>query len=69
MFEVLNLIVQACAIEAIGFVVGSGDFIKWYNNIFGVGAYMEESSSAFVVGDLSLFKRLFLIRLLHVLIL
>jgi hypothetical protein len=28
MFEVLNLIVQACAIEAIGFVVGSGDFIK-----------------------------------------
>ncbi len=64
MFEVLNLIVQACAIEVIGF----GDFIKRYNNIFGMGASMEKSSNAFVVGELSLFKRLFVIRLLHVLI-
>jgi hypothetical protein len=64
MFEVLNLIVLACAIEVIRF----GDFIKRYNNIFGVGAFMEESSSAFVVGELSLFKRLFVIGLLHVLI-
>jgi hypothetical protein len=68
MFKVLNLNVQACAIKAIGFVVGSDDFLKGYNNIFGVGASMEESSSVFVVGELSLFKRLFVIGLLHVLI-
>jgi len=66
MFEVLNLNVQTCAIEAIGFVVRSGDFIKGYNNIFGVNASMQKFSSAFVVGELSLFKRLFVIRLLHV---
>ncbi len=65
-FEVLNLNVQTCAIKAIGFVVRFGDFIKGYNNIFGVSAFMEKFSNAFFVGELSLFKRLFVIRLLHV---
>jgi hypothetical protein len=55
MFEVLNPIVQACAVEVVGF----GDFIEENSNIFGVGTSMEESSCAFVVGELSLFKRLY----------
>jgi hypothetical protein len=58
MFEVMNLIVQACVVEVVGFVARFGDFIEKDNNIFGVGAFMKESSSALVVGELSLFKRL-----------
>jgi hypothetical protein len=58
MFEVLNLTVQACAIKVVGFVAKFGDSIEKNNNIFGVGASMEESSHALVVGELSLFKRL-----------
>ncbi len=58
-FEVLNPTVQACVIEVIGSIVGFDDFIEKNNNIFGVGAFMEESSRALVVGELSLFKRLF----------
>jgi hypothetical protein len=58
-FDVLNPIVEACAIRVVGFVVRFGDFIEKYNNIFGVGASMEESSCALVVGELSLFKKLF----------
>ncbi len=54
-FEVLNPIVQACAIEVVGF----GDFNEEDNNIFGVGTCMEKSSHALVVGELSLFKRLY----------
>jgi hypothetical protein len=57
-FEVLNLIVQTCAIEVVRFVVGFGDSNEKDNNIFGVGASMEESSLALVVGELSLFRRL-----------
>jgi hypothetical protein len=53
-FEVLNPIVQTCAVEVVGF----GDFIEKDNNIFGVGTSMEESSCAFVVWELSLFMRL-----------
>jgi hypothetical protein len=56
MFEVLNLIVQTCAVEVVGF----GDSIEENNNIFGVGTSMEKSSCAFIVGELSLFKRLFI---------
>ncbi len=33
--------------------------LKIYNNIFGVGAPMEESSCVFVVGELSLFRKLY----------
>jgi hypothetical protein len=42
-FEVLNPFVHACAIEVVGYVVGSRDFIQENNNIFGVGASMEKS--------------------------
>ncbi len=58
MFEALNPNVQACVVEVVGYVVGFGDFIEKYNNIFGVGASMEESSHVVVVGELSLFMRL-----------
>jgi len=64
MFEVLNPTIQACAVEVVGF----GDFIEEYNNIFGVDTSMDESSCACVVGELSLFKRLS-VTLSHVLIL
>jgi hypothetical protein len=59
MFEVLNPTIQACVVEVVGSIVGFDDFIEKDNNIFGVGASMEESSCALVVGELSLFKRLF----------
>jgi hypothetical protein len=58
-FEVLNPIVQACAIEVVGFGVGFGDSNEKDNNIFGVGTSMEEASRALVVGELSLFRRLY----------
>jgi hypothetical protein len=58
MFEVLNPIVQACAIKVVGYVTRFGDFIEKDNNIFGVDASMEKSSHALVVGELFLFKRL-----------
>jgi hypothetical protein len=45
-FEVLNYIVQACVIKVVGF----GDSIGKNNNIVGVGAYIQESSCALVVG-------------------
>jgi hypothetical protein len=38
--EVLNLVVQACAVKVVRFVVGFGDSIEKDNNIFDVGAYM-----------------------------
>ncbi len=59
MFEILNLNVQACAVELVGYVARFGDWIEKDNNIFGVGAFMEESSRALVVGELSMFMRLF----------
>jgi hypothetical protein len=59
-FEVLNPIVQTCA----SIVVISNDFIEKDNNIFVIGAFMEESSCALVVGELSLFRRLFLLYVL-----
>ncbi len=60
-FKVLNLIVQTCVVEVVGFVIGFDNSIEEETNIFGVGASMEKSSHAFVVGELSLFKRLFVI--------
>jgi hypothetical protein len=59
MFDILNPTVQTCAIKIVGSIVRFGDFIEKDNNIFGVGASMEESSCALVIGELSLFKRLF----------
>jgi hypothetical protein len=59
-FEMLNLIVQACIIRFVGSILKFGDFMKEDNNIFGVNASIEESSCALVVGELSLFKRLFI---------
>jgi hypothetical protein len=44
MFEVLNPIIQTCAIKVIGSIAKSSNFIEEDNNIFGVGASMEESS-------------------------
>jgi uncharacterized Tic20 family protein len=41
------------------YVVKFGDSIEEDNNIFGVGASMEESSCALVVGELSLFMKLY----------
>jgi hypothetical protein len=60
MFKVLNPIVQGCVVEVVGFVAGFCDSTEEDNNIFCVGTSMEESSCAFVVGDLSLFRRLFI---------
>jgi hypothetical protein len=48
-FEVLNIIVQACVVEVVGFVAGFGDSIEEYNNIFNVGTSMEKSSCVVVV--------------------
>ncbi len=59
-FEVWNPIVQACAIEVVGFVIGFGNFNEEDKNIFGVGSFMEESSCALVVGELSLLNRLYI---------
>ncbi len=58
-FEVPNLIVQICVVEVVGFVTKFGDFNEKERNIFGVGASMEKSSCALVVGELLLFKRLY----------
>jgi hypothetical protein len=55
MFEVLNLIVQTCVVEVVGFVIGFYNSIEEKNNIFGVGASMEKSSRALVVRELYLF--------------
>jgi hypothetical protein len=44
--------------KIVGFVATFGDSIEENNNIFGVGASMEKSSRALVVGELSLVKRL-----------
>jgi hypothetical protein len=59
MFEILNLIVQTCAIEVVRSIARFRDSIKKDNNIFGVGAFMEKSSLALVVGELSLFRKLY----------
>jgi hypothetical protein len=58
-FKVLNPTVQTCVVEVVGSIVGFGDYIEKDNNIFGVGTSMEKSSHALVIGELSLFKRLF----------
>jgi hypothetical protein len=47
-FEVLNIIVQAC-VEVVGSVAGFGHSIEKDNNIFNVGISMEKSSCTFVV--------------------
>jgi hypothetical protein len=47
-FEVLNLIIQTCAIKVIGSIAKSSNFIEKENNIFDVGASMEESSHTLV---------------------
>jgi hypothetical protein len=57
-FEVLNHTVQACAIQVVGCIAGFGDCIEEDNNIFSVGASMEESSRA-LVGELFLSRRLY----------
>jgi hypothetical protein len=59
MFEVLNPTIQTCAVIVVGFVVGFGDSIEENNNIFGVDASMEKSSCALVIGELSLFRSLY----------
>jgi hypothetical protein len=59
-FELLNLFVQACVVEVVRSVTGFGDSIEKDNNIFSVGASMEETSCALVVVELSLFERLFI---------
>jgi hypothetical protein len=55
-FNVLNPIVQASTAQVNGSYVGVVE--EKDNNIFGVGAFIEESSCALVVRELSLFKRL-----------
>jgi hypothetical protein len=47
-FEVLNPPIQTCAIKIIGSIIRYGKFIEENNNIFGVGASMEESSHMLV---------------------
>ncbi len=58
-FEVINSVVQACVIEVVGYVDGFGDSIEENNNIFSVGASMEESSCALIFGELFLFMTLY----------
>jgi len=48
-FELLNIIVQACVVEVVGSVAGFGHSIEKDNNIFNVGISMEKSSCTFVV--------------------
>jgi hypothetical protein len=60
-FDVLNPIVQTFATQVDGSYVEVIVFEKKDNNIFGVGAFVEESSCALVVGKLSIFKRLSII--------
>jgi hypothetical protein len=59
-FDVLNPIVQASTTQVdgsyVGVVVKEED-----NNISSVSAYIEESSCALVVGELFLFRRLFIV--------
>jgi len=57
-FEILNIIVQTCSVGVARLVMKFSDFVKKDNNIFGVGTFMEESSCAFLVGELFLFRRL-----------
>jgi hypothetical protein len=59
-FEILNLIVQACIVIVVQSIVKFGDFIKEDNYIFGVNASIKKSPCALVVGELYLFKRLFI---------
>jgi hypothetical protein len=56
-FEVVNPIVQTC----VAIVARFCDFIKKDNNIFDVCASMEKFLNVLVVGELFLFKRLFVI--------
>jgi len=64
-FYVLNPIVQTFANQVDGSYVEAIVVEEKDNNIFGVYAFIEESSCALVVGELSLFKRLSIV-LLHV---
>ncbi len=57
-FEIY-IIIQACATPIDGLIVRSNDFIEEDNNIFYVATFIEESSCA-LVGELYLFRRLFL---------
>jgi hypothetical protein len=58
-FDVLNPIVQAFTTQVDGSFVGVVE--EKDNNIFGVGASTKEYSCALVVGELSLFRRLFIV--------
>jgi len=60
-FDVLNSINQAFATQVGGSYVGIVIVEKEDNNIFCVGAFIEESSCALIVGELFLFKRLFIV--------
>ncbi len=57
-FDVLNPINQASATQVDGSYVGATIVEEENNNIFYVGAFIEESSCAFLIGELFLFKRL-----------
>jgi hypothetical protein len=57
-FYVLNPIVEAFTTQVDGSYVG---VVEEDNNIFGVVPSVEESSHALVVGELSLFRRLFVV--------
>jgi len=52
-FHQLNPIVQECNVDGL-----SEEFNEEDNNLYGVGASIEEFSSILVIGDLSLFTRL-----------
>jgi hypothetical protein len=60
-FYVLNPIIQAFTTQVDGSYVGAIVVEKEDNNIFGVVVSIEESSYFFVVKELSLFKRLFIV--------
>jgi len=58
-FKVLNPTIQACVVKVVRSIARFDNSIKEDNNIFGVGTSMEESPCAFIVRELSLFRRLF----------
>jgi hypothetical protein len=60
-FYVLNLTIQAFIAQVDGSYVGAIVVERENNNIFGVNVSIKESSYVFVVGELSLFKRLFIV--------
>ncbi len=60
-FYVLNSTIQAFIAQFYGSYVGAIVVEEEDNNIFGVSVFIEKKSYVFIVGELYLFKRLFIV--------